>query len=117
MRKRICQPGSILKGGDLGWHAQVRCDFKIVNKVEAYVLRSEAGQLYVGLTNHLPRRLAEHARRQSPSTRRLKGELALIYSQGFSTYREARRHEKFLKSGAGRSFLQSDERNPKTGLT
>jgi predicted GIY-YIG superfamily endonuclease len=77
-----------------------------MNKVVVYVLRSETGQLYVGLTKDLSRRLTEHARRQSPSTRRLQGKLELIYSRDFSTYAEARGHEKFLKSGAGRKLLR-----------
>ena len=85
-----------------------RSNFQAMNKVVVYALRSETGQLYVGLTKNLLRRLSEHARRQSPSTRRLRGELELIYSREFSSYAEARRHEKYLKSGAGRKFL--DER-------
>ena len=83
-----------------------RSTYEVVNKVVVYGLRSETGQLYVGLTKDLPRRLTEHARRQSPSTRRLQGALELIYRREFSNYAQARRHEKFLKSGAGRSFLK-----------
>ena len=83
-----------------------RSKFRSVNKVVVYAVRSETGQIYVGLTKDLPRRLSEHSRRQSPSTRRLQGKLELIYEREFSTYPEARQHEKYLKSGAGRNFLK-----------
>ena len=43
--------GSPLKRGK---NPFARSTFKIVNKVVVYVLRSETGQLYVGLTKDLP---------------------------------------------------------------
>ena len=45
-----------------------------MESVTVYALRFEEGQVYVGLTNDLPRRLGEHRRRQSPSTKRFEGE-------------------------------------------
>jgi len=76
-------------------------------EVTVYVLEFAASRLYVGMTKDLDRRLKEHQRRQSPSTRGLKGEFELIYQRGFPNYAEARKHEKFLKSGGGREFLKS----------
>ncbi|HAB14812.1 MAG TPA: endonuclease [Verrucomicrobiales bacterium] len=79
----------------------------VVNAVTVYVLRFEAGELYVGLTSNLERRLAEHQRRQSPSTLRLKGNFTVVHQEVLADYRTARSREKFLKSGAGRAWLVS----------
>ena len=74
--------------------------------VIVYALKSETGQIYVGITKDPERRFEEHLRRQSPSTKKLIGNLSHIYSQKFASYKEARVHEKYLKSGAGRAFLK-----------
>jgi len=73
--------------------------------VTVYALRFDSGQLYVGLSKDISRRLDEHARRQSPSTKRFTGDFNLVYTRSFPTYVEARSHEKYLKSGAGRKLL------------
>ena len=75
--------------------------------VTVYAIKFESGETYVGMTEDVDRRFAEHSRRQSPSTKKFKGSFRLIYSKEFPDYVEARRHEKYLKSGSGRSFLQS----------
>jgi predicted GIY-YIG superfamily endonuclease len=76
-----------------------------MEEVTVYALRFEAGQIYVGISKDLERRLIEHDRRQSPSTKRLSGAFAVIYTTRFASYKEARSHEILLKSGAGRRFL------------
>jgi putative endonuclease len=73
--------------------------------VVVYAIRFENGEIYVGMTDDLDRRMTEHRRRQSPSTRRFRGGFEIIYQATFPDYRQARAHEKFLKSGAGRSLL------------
>ena len=75
--------------------------------VTVYALLFENGAIYVGMTKDLNRRLEEHRRRQSPSTRRLPGAFEVIHRTDFSSYESARQHEKYLKSGAGRKLLQS----------
>jgi len=75
--------------------------------VWVYALEFEGGSIYVGFTKDLTRRMAEHRRRQSPSTRRLPAQFKLIYQQAFESYAEARQHEKFLKTGRGRQLLLS----------
>jgi len=75
--------------------------------VTVYALRFTTGEVYVGMTKELHRRMEEHRRRQSPSTRRFKGNFEVIYQKDFCDYIQARRHEKYLKSGAGRSMLRS----------
>ena len=79
-----------------------------MERITVYALRFAEGTIYVGLTNNLRRRLEEHQRRQSPSTKRIQGSFRLIYQKEFAGYREARRHEKYLKSGSGRKMLQDE---------
>ncbi len=78
-----------------------------MSQVLVYALRFADGAIYVGMTKDLSRRVSEHKRRQSPSTRELAGEFVVIYQQGFADYAQARVQEKYLKSGAGRRLLQS----------
>jgi len=47
--------------------------------ITVYALRFVDGELYIGLTKDLSRRVHEHERRQSPSTKRLKGAFQIIY--------------------------------------
>ena len=84
-----------------------RSNSLLVANIFVYALRFVDGAIYVGLTKDLSRRLKEHARRQSPSTKRFEGDFELFYQESFPGYVEARAHEKFLKSGAGRKLLAS----------
>jgi len=77
-----------------------------MNRVWVYAIRFEDGAVYVGLTKDIDRRMSEHRRRQSPSTRRFQGGFSLIYQQAFASYPEARRHERYMKSGGGRRTLK-----------
>ncbi|MPN45506.1 hypothetical protein SDC9_193073 [bioreactor metagenome] len=74
--------------------------------VTVYAIKFESGETYVGMTEDVDRRFTEHSRRQSPSTKKFGGSFKLIYSKEFPDYVEARRHEKYLKSGSGRTFLK-----------
>ncbi len=78
--------------------------------VTVYALHFNSGQIYIGMTADFARRLEEHRRRQSPSTRRFEGEFNVQYKQEFPDYKQARRHEKYLKSGAGRQLLRASGR-------
>jgi len=73
----------------------------------AYVLRSRTnGRLYTGSTNVLERRLTEHDRGQTGYTARA-GPFDLIYSEPCESRLDARRRERYLKTGAGRDFLKA----------
>jgi len=73
----------------------------------AYVLKSRKnGRLYTGSTNDLRRRLAEHGRGQTRYTAQA-GPFDLVYTEKCEDRLEARRRERYLKTGAGREFLQS----------
>ncbi|MBM3853632.1 MAG: hypothetical protein FJ399_10810 [Verrucomicrobia bacterium] len=70
--------------------------------ITVYVLEGEARR-YVGITNHLQRRLAEH--RTSSHSGRLIGAFAVLHTESLPDYASARRRERFLKSGQGRAWL------------
>jgi putative endonuclease len=72
----------------------------------AYVLKSEKnGRHYYGSTNDLERRLEEHNSGHTRSLRFIRP-LKIIYFEEFSTLIEARKREKFFKSGKGRQFIK-----------
>jgi putative endonuclease len=72
--------------------------------VTVYVLAGDSGTRYVGITNNLERRLAEHRAHHSHSSHRL-GQFILLLSEEFPDYPSARKREVFLKSGKGRMWL------------
>jgi len=72
-----------------------------------YVLRSlEKGRRYVGMTKHLDRRLKEHNEGKNRSTKGFKP-FELVHVEEFEERIEARKREKYLKSGSGREYLDS----------
>lgn len=66
-----------------------------------YVLRNTINKYhYIGSTNDIKRRIEEHNRGQTKSTRR-KGDWVLIYREEYKTSIEAKRREKLIKSYKG----------------
>ena len=62
-----------------------------------YILQSEStGRFYVGSTSDLQRRLSEHFRNHTPSTRN-RGPWKQVYQETFPTVAEARRRELEIK--------------------
>jgi putative endonuclease len=70
-----------------------------------YVLRDAKGRNYVGITARLRRRIGEHnaGRRRGDRGR---GPFTLVYKEACEDHPSARAREKFLKSGAGRTWLK-----------
>jgi len=71
-----------------------------------YILRSEKdGQLYIGKTNDLKRRINEHRRGKVTST---KGRLPLqlVYYEAYTNKEKWGKQELFYKSGMGRDSLK-----------
>lgn len=62
-------------------------------------------EIYVGMTNDLERRLAEHKRGQSRYTKKFSN-FFLIYNEECLDYKSGRKREKYLKSGCGKEFLK-----------
>jgi predicted GIY-YIG superfamily endonuclease len=62
-----------------------------------YILRGAGGRHYIGSTTNLERRLGEHRRGHTHSTKRLGGNLTLVASLEAATLREARELELQMK--------------------
>ncbi|MBK7288955.1 MAG: GIY-YIG nuclease family protein [Chitinophagaceae bacterium] len=71
-----------------------------------YAIKSlSRNYLYVGMTNNLERRIAEHNNGENKSTKAYRP-FKLIYSETFPDRISARAKEKYLKSGIGKEFLK-----------
>ena len=71
-----------------------------------YVLISEKqGRHYVGLTNDIYRRLEEHNKGKTKSTR-FYSPWRILFKENYKSRIEARNREKYLKSGVGREFIK-----------
>ena len=72
-----------------------------------YILQSEAsGRFYVGSTDDLQRRLSEHRRGHTPSTRG-RGPWKLAHREEFATLIEARRREFEIKRWKSSKMIQA----------
>jgi putative endonuclease len=72
-------------------------------KIVVYVLQGKSKR-YVGITNNLSRRLAEHKSGHTKSAQVI-GQFKLLHTEEFPDYKSARKREKYLKSGQGREYL------------
>jgi putative endonuclease len=75
-----------------------------------YVLQSETDHgLYIGYSANLRRRMHEHAGGLAEATRH-RGPWRLIYYEAYVEAEDALGRERFLKSGAGRTYLKKQNR-------
>ena len=73
----------------------------------AYAIKSiERNYLYVGMTQNPNRRVKEHNDGKEKTTRAFRP-FVLVHLENYSTRKEARAREKYLKTGAGKEFLKS----------
>lgn len=71
-----------------------------------YALQCSDGSIYIGMTNNLNRRIKEHQAAQVSWTKsRLP--IRLIHQETLMTRIDARKREKYLKSGWGKQWLKS----------
>lgn len=76
-----------------------------------YVLQSDTDNgLYIGFTADLKRRLREHRAGASMSTAH-RGPWMLVYYEAYLEESDALGRERFLKSGAGRTYLKKQCRH------
>ena len=83
-----------------------------------YILESEKdGRYYIGSTNNLERRLAEHNSGKTRSIKNLRP-VRLVFYKEFDTLTQARQMELKLKSFKSRKILEKivEDQNIKTGL-
>jgi putative endonuclease len=73
---------------------------------DVYILRSDSiGRFYIGSTEDLERRLAEHNANLAPATKN-RGPWRLVYDEVHLTRSAAMRRERYFKTGRGREDLQ-----------
>lgn len=70
-----------------------------------YALRFSDERIYVGFTNDIDRRIVEHKRGHTKSTKN-RGEFSIIYIEKCSDRVSARSREKYWKSGCGKEQLK-----------
>jgi len=73
--------------------------------VHVYVIKSmKHNYRYVGITNNFARRLKQHNEGYNLTTKPY-ATFETVLVENCASYEEARKREKFLKSGQGRKFL------------
>ncbi|MEW5894477.1 MAG: GIY-YIG nuclease family protein [Candidatus Omnitrophota bacterium] len=71
-----------------------------------YAIKSlRCNYIYVGLTNDLTRRLNQHIKGKSATTKAYRP-FVLIFTEEFEIRQDARDKEKYLKSGSGKELLK-----------
>jgi len=86
-----------------------------MNYFYTYVLQSlKDRNFYVGYTNNLVKRVAEHNKGKVPSTKN-RVPLKLIYWEGCLNQKDATRREKYLKTAWGKRFIKNRLKNYLTG--
>ena len=71
-----------------------------------YGIRSRVrNYIYVGLTNNFDQRLVRHNRGQNKTTKPY-APFDVILIESFTSRAEARKREKYLKSGIGKEYLR-----------
>lgn len=70
-----------------------------------YVLKSDDGKLYKGMTSNMVRRIKEHRSGKTKTTKAMKN-LVVVYQENFQNFPDARKRELYFKSAAGRRFLK-----------
>ena len=79
-----------------------------------YVIESvNFGRLYKGMTANLEQRLKEHNAGKTKSNKAY-APFRMIYCEEYATREEARKREKYFKTGAGRRFLESKNIRPRS---
>ena len=77
------------------------------NMYIVYILYSDSfNRTYTGMTSDLDKRLVQHNTGKNRSTKAFMP-WRVIYKENFDTRIEARKKEKYLKSGVGREFIKT----------
>lgn len=75
--------------------------------IYVYVIKSDKdGRLYVGMSRFVEQRLTQHNKGMTASTRFYKP-WKLLFFEEYENRTEARKREKYLKSGSGKEFIKN----------
>ena len=77
-----------------------------INMYIVYILQDKNGKTYKGMTNNISRRLSEHQRGKTKTTKNMK-EIKIIFQEKHNTFEKARKREKYFKTAAGRRYLKT----------
>ncbi|MBE7477569.1 MAG: GIY-YIG nuclease family protein [Ignavibacteriota bacterium] len=73
---------------------------------KVYAIKSKIRKyIYVGMTSNIEERIERHNRGYEKTTRAYRP-FELIYTEDQATREEARKREKYFKSGVGKEFLK-----------
>ncbi|TSA46442.1 GIY-YIG nuclease family protein [bacterium] len=76
-----------------------------------YVLKSIGrNYIYVGLTNDLERRISQHQKGKETTTAPYRP-FSTLFTETFENRPEARKREKYLKSGIGKEWIKREYRD------
>ena len=70
-----------------------------------YIIKSEEGLIYTGITKNLEKRLREHNSGHSYYTKRGTN-WKIIYTESYDSCKDARKCEKYFKNNAGKEWLR-----------
>ena len=77
-----------------------------MNKWYTYVILCDDGSLYKGHTGNIERRYRQHITGQGANHTKTHKPVELVYYEDFETQIESVNREKYLKTGAGREWLE-----------
>jgi putative endonuclease len=75
-------------------------------KYIVYVIKSEEGFRYTGMTEDLERRIEEHNSKSKSFWTKRGSNWKIIYTKEFDTKNEALKYERWMKSGHGKKLLK-----------
>lgn len=85
--------------------------FFYINIHYVYILKSlRDNKLYIGYTNKLKKRLEKHQQGKILSTKSRRP-LKIIYYESYLSEEDAKKREKFFKTGWGRNYIKRNLKN------
>ncbi len=77
-----------------------------MKKFIVYIIESEEGYHYTGMTEDIEKRMTEHNNKSLSFWTKRGNNWKLVYKEEFETKIEALKREKWLKSGTGREYIK-----------
>ncbi len=81
-------------------------------KYSVYIIQSQEGYRYTGMTEDLDNRIIEHKNKSLSFWTKRGNNWKIIYHEEFNLKSDALKREKWLKSGIGRQYLKEILKSP-----